>query len=56
VKQLVEAALEAEIESQIVDEILKGKKSSRNSYNRRKIKSSDGEFELATPRDRQVSF
>lgn len=56
VKQLVEAALEAELESHIADEILKGKKNRRNGYNRKKIKSSDGEFELATPRDREGSF
>nr|WP_187646815.1 transposase [Nitrosophilus labii] len=56
VKQLVEAALEAEIESHIADEVLKGKKNRRNGYNRKKIKSSDGKFELATPRDREGSF
>ena len=56
IKQLVEAALEAEIESHIADEVLKGKKNRRNGYNRKKIKSSDGEFELATPRDREGSF
>jgi len=56
VKQLVEAALEAEIESHIADEVLKGKKNRRNGYNRKRIKSSDGEFELATPRDREGSF
>jgi len=56
VKQLVEAALEAEIESHIADEVLNGKKNRRNGYNRKKIKSSDGEFELATPRDREGRF
>jgi len=56
VKQLVEAALEAEIESHIADEVLKGKKNRRNGYNRKKIKNSDGEFELTTPRDRKGSF
>jgi len=45
IKQLVEAALEAEIESHISNEILKGKKNRRNGYNRKKVKSKDGEFE-----------
>lgn len=44
VKQLVDAALEAEIESRIADEVLNGKKNRRKGYNRKKIKSSDGEF------------
>ena len=56
IKQLVEAALEAEIESHITDEVIKGKKNRRNGYNKKTIKSSDGEFELATPRDREGSF
>ena len=56
IKQLVEAALEAEIESHITDEVIKGKKNRRNGYNKKTIKSSDGEFELATPRDRECSF
>ena len=52
VKELVEAALEAEIESHIANEVLEDKKNRRNGYNRKTIKSSSGEFELATPRDR----
>jgi len=56
VKELVEAALEAEIESHIADEVLSGKKNRRNGYNRKTVKSSSGEFELATPRDREGSF
>jgi transposase-like protein len=56
VKQLVEAALEAEIESYIADEVLKGKKNRRNGYNKKRVKSRDGEFELATPRDREGEF
>jgi transposase-like protein len=42
VKQLVEAALEAEIESYIADEVLKGKKNRRNGYNKKRVKSRDG--------------
>jgi len=56
VKELVEAALEAEIESHIADEVLQGKRNRRNGYNRKTVKSSSGEFELATPRDREESF
>jgi putative transposase len=56
VKELVEAALEAEIESHIANEVLEGKKNRRNGYNRKTIKSTDGEFELATPRDREGTF
>jgi putative transposase len=54
-KQFIEAALEAEIESHLSD-------TERNNGNRRNgkstkiVKSTDGEFELNTPRDRQSSF
>jgi putative transposase len=50
IKELVEAALEAEIESHIANEVLEGKKNRRNGYNRKRVKSTAGEFELATPR------
>jgi len=56
VKELVEAALEAEIESHIANEVLQGKRNRRNGYNKKTVKSSSGEFELATPRDREGSF
>ena len=56
VKELVEAALEAEIESHIAEEVLQGKRNRRNGYNRKTVKSSSGEFELATPRDREGNF
>ena len=56
VKELVEAALEAEIESHIADEVLRGKRNRRNGYNRKRVKSTSGEFELATPRDREGNF
>ena len=56
VKELVEAALEAEIESHIADEVLQGKRNRRNGYNRKTVKSTSGEFELATPRDRVGNF
>jgi len=56
VKELIEAALEAEIESHIADEVLKGKRNRRNGYNKKIVKSTSGEFELATPRDRVGNF
>jgi len=56
VKELVEAVLEAEIESHIADEVLQGKRNRRNGYNKKTVKSTRGEFELATPRDRAGSF
>ena len=56
IKELVEAALEAEVESHIANEVLSGKKNRRNGYNKKTIKSSVGKFELETPRDREGSF
>ena len=56
VKQLVEAALEAEVESHIAEEVFKGNSNRRNGYNKKQIKSSEGEFELSTPRDRESTF
>ena len=57
VKQLVEAALEAEVESHIANDVLSGNKNRRNGYNTKTIKSAtDGAFELSTPRDRESTF
>jgi transposase-like protein len=57
VKQLVEAALEAEVESHIANDVLSGKPNRRNGYNTKTIKSpSDGSFELSTSRDRESTF
>ena len=57
IKELVESALEGEIESHIADEALQGKKNRRNGYNKKTIKgSSEGSFELETPRDREGSY
>jgi len=55
IKQLTEAALEAEIDSHIANDILKGKKNRRNGYNKKTIKGSNS-FELETPRDRDGTF
>ncbi len=57
VKQLVEAALEAEVESHIANDVLSGKPNRRNGYNTKTIKSpSNGAFELSTPRDRESTL
>lgn len=57
IKELVESALEGEIESHIADEALQGKKNRRNGYNKKRVKgSSEGAFELETPRDREGSY
>ncbi len=57
IKQLVESALEAEIESHIANDVLVGKKNRRNGYNKKRIKGlGEGSFELETPRDREGTF
>jgi len=57
IKQLTEAALEAEVESHIADDVLRGKSNRRNGVNKKTIKgTSDGSFELETPRDRNGTF
>lgn len=57
IKQLTEAALEAEVESHISQDVLNGNKNRRNGVNRKTIKgTSDGSFELETPRDRNGTF
>lgn len=56
VKQLVEAALEAEIETHITQDVLSGNKNRRNGRTSKTIRSTDGTFELNTPRDRNGSF
>ena len=57
IKQLTEAALEAEVESHIADDVLRGSRNRRNGVNKKTIKgTSDGSFELETPRDRNGTF
>ena len=57
IKQLTEAALEAEVESHIANDVLNGKVNRRNGFNTKTIKgTSDGSFELDTPRDRNGTF
>lgn len=57
IKQLTEAALEAEVESHIANDVLNGNKNRKNGVNKKTIKgTSDGTFELETPRDRNGTF
>ena len=57
IKQLTEAALEAEVESHIANDVLSGKSNRRNGFNSKTIKgTSDGSFLLETPRDRNGTF
>lgn len=52
VKQLVEAALQAEVESHIAQELFAGNKNRKNGTTSKRIKTEDGSFTLDTPRDR----
>lgn len=54
IKQLTEAALEAEIENYIAENPRQTNR--RNGYTRKTIKSTSGSFELETPRDRMGEF
>lgn len=57
IKQLTEAALEAEVESHIANDVLSGKRNRKNGVNKKTIKDlSNGSFELETPRDRNGTF
>jgi len=56
VKQLVEAALEAELDSHITQDVFAGNKNRKNGKTSKTIKSTSGSFELETPRDRTGSF
>ena len=56
VKQLVEAALEAELDSHITQDVFNGNKNRKNGKTSKTIKSTSGTFSLDTPRDRAGSF
>lgn len=56
VKQLVEAALEAELDSHITQDVFNGNKNRKNGKTSKNIKSTSGTFSLNTPRDRAGSF
>jgi putative transposase len=53
IKQLTEAALEAELDTHLSQEITGNR---RNGKSKKTIKSANGSFELQTPRDRDASF
>jgi putative transposase len=53
IKQLTEAALEAEMESHLAGEFLPNRK---NGKSRKRVKTSEGNVELRTPRDRAGTF
>lgn len=54
-KQFLESALEAEMQEHL-DETERVKGNRRNGTSKKTVKSSDGEFELETPRDRESTF
>lgn len=56
IKELVETALEAEINSHLDSRDSESKPNRRNGYNKKTIKSPSGSFELSTPRDRNGEF
>ena len=56
IKQLVEAALEAELDSHITQDIFNGNQNRKNGRTSKTIKSTSGNFSLETPRDRAGSF
>jgi len=53
IKQLTEMALQAELESHLAQDLEQNRK---NGITSKTMKSSDGEFQLDTPRDRNSSF
>ena len=53
VKQLTEAALEAELDSHLAEDVRENR---RNGKSRKTVKSTSGKFELETPRDRAGTF
>lgn len=54
-KQFLESALDAEMEEHL-DESERNKGNRRNGTSKKLLKSSDGSFELETPRDRESNF
>lgn len=56
IKQILEAALEGEIESHLSDCDREGQSNRRNGKSRKIVKTGTGQFELETPRDRNGCF
>lgn len=55
-KQFLEKALEGEVEAHLLEEKASGNANRRNGKGTKVVKTSSGEFELETPRDRLGSF
>ena len=53
IKKLTEAALAAELDSHLAQEVIANRK---NGTTKKRIKATSGNFELSTPRDRNGSF
>ena len=53
IKNLTEAALEAELDSHLAQEVINNR---RNGKGKKTVKSTNGSFELKTPRDRASTF
>jgi transposase-like protein len=56
IKQLLEAALEGEMEAHIAECKQEGQQNRRNGKTKKMVKSGSGSFELETPRDRECTF
>ncbi|MHB8292972.1 MAG: IS256 family transposase [bacterium] len=56
IKELVETALSAELNSHIAQDVLKGNRNRKNGSTSKTVKTSEDSFELDTPRDRDGSF
>ena len=56
IKELVETALSAELDSHIARDVIKGNKNRKNGSTSKTVKTSEDSFELDTPRDRSGSF
>lgn len=55
-KQFLEKALEGEIEAHLLEEKASSQTNRRNGKSRKVVKTTSGEFELETPRDREGNF
>ena len=56
IKELLESALEGEIENHLIDCRQEGEANRRNGKTTKMVKTATGSFELSTPRDREGSF
>ncbi len=56
IKEILEAALEGEMEAHLTDCKEEGEANRRNGHLKKRMKTGTGSFELETPRDREGSF